>query len=545
MKCLQPVASRGVAAGLLARNRSGIVVIALLLALLAAACGTPARAPTSEPPSTATPTPFPAPTPNPTSVPIPGPPPTVLSAEASITDGNSLIARVQGSLDTPGHVFVEYWSDGVGRFRSRTIRSEGTRYTAHLVRLRANTEYGYQVFGDNLAGDISQGPSGSIVTGDLPDGLKKASFNVVGGTPTHDLTYLEFRQEDFLGLAAFDGQGHVVWYFAGPGEEQPYVMARKPNGNLVYIAGFEGGTTAKALVEINPLGEEVDRLVDECSPFGPIHHEVQILPDGRVMYLSRKILKPGYGNPPKPQEGDTLGIWDQARGENKIVWNIFDFISPADRTVPDSNRTLPGNPVWGGCDRDRTVQDWSHGNSAVMAPDGSVLVSLGHLDQIVSIAPDFQSIRWRLGGPGSDFTFPDPRDKFYHQHTAVPLPNGNILLFDNGNYRPTAEGGLYSRALELSLDLEKMTASKVWQFPEQPSLYSQCCSSVDRLENGNTLILFGNDIGDLCCRRFIIVEVDSDAVVQWEVVHRSPGKMNQFRIYPSDSIMGEVRLSGE
>ena len=249
--------------------------------------------------------------------------------------------------------------------------------------------------------------------------------------------------------------------------------------------------------------------------------------------------------PPQPQEGDTIGIWDQATGESEIVWNIFDFISPADRTVPDSNRTLPGNPVWGGCDRDRTVQDWSHANSAVVAPDGSVLVSLGHLDQIVSIAPDFQSIRWRLGGPGSDFTFPQPADKFYHQHTVVPLSDGNVILFDNGNFRPGEEGGQYSRALELSLDMKTMTASKVWEFPDQPSLYSQCCSSANRLDNGNTLILFGSSVGDICCRPFIIVEVDPEGVVVWEVVHKSPGKRNQYRIYPSDSIMGEVRISAE
>ena len=511
--------------------RSTTVAMALFMAVLVAACGNPAPAATPTSTAIATPTPTPIPL------------PVALSADSSILDGNSLIARIEGTLDSAGHVYVEYWSDGVGRFRSRTVSSDGTRYTVHVVRLRANTEYSYQVFGDNLAGVSSAGPAGSFVTGELPEALKQASFDVVGGTPTHDLTFLEFRQEGFLGFAAFDGEGHIVWYFPGPGEEQPYVMAQKPDGNIVYIAGFEGGTTAKALVEVDPLGEEVDRLVDVCSPFGPIHHEVQILPDGRVMYLSREVLRPGYGDPPKPQEGDTIGIWDQTTGENRIVWNIFDFISPADRTVPDSNRTLPGNPVWGGCERDRTVQDWSHGNSAVMADDGSVLVSLGHLDQVVLIAPDFQSVRWRLGGPGSDFIFPDPRDKFYHQHTATPLANGNILVFDNGNFRPGAEGGPYSRALELSLDMESMTASKVWEFPEQPGIYAQCCSSAQRLENGNTLVLFGNSPGDLCCRFYVIVEVDPDAVVVWEVVHRSPGKRNQHRIYPGDSIWGEVRIS--
>ena len=32
------------------------------------------------------------------------------------------------------------------------------------------------------------------------------------------------------------------------------------------------------------------------------------------------------------------------------------------------------------------------------------------------------------------------------------LPNGHVLLFDNGNFKPEEEGGQYSRALELGFD---------------------------------------------------------------------------------------------
>ena len=52
-------------------------------------------------------------------------------------------------------------------------------------------------------------------------------------------------------------------------------------------------------------------------------------------------------------------------------------------------------------------------------------------------------------------------------------------------------------------------------------------------------------VKELCCRPFIIVEVDPVDLVVWEVVHKAPGKRNQYRIYPGDSIMGEVRVSDE
>ena len=49
--------------------------------------------------------------------------------------------------------------------------------------------------------------------------------------------------------------------------------------------------------------------------------------------------------------------------------------------------------------------------------------------------------------------------------------------------------------------------------------------------------------GDICCRSFYIVEVDPEAKAVWEVEHTSPGKSYQYRVYPSDSVMGEVRIA--
>ena len=494
-----------------------------VLLLIATACGR------GTPPETPTPTPT--------------APPTPLSAEVRFQPDNSLIAWITGAVDAPGYVYAEYWNDEHGRFRSQLVQSNSADYTIHAVRLRADSTYRYQVFGANLAGETIPGPAGVFQTGPLPDALAAARFTVLGGKPTRPITFMDYRQSGFFGLAAFDGEGHVVWYYkASDGDgRQPEAMARKPNGNIVYVAGFQGGTTSMGLVEIDPMGREVDMLVGECSPFSPIHHEVQILPDGRIMYLSRDILWEGYGDPPHPQEGDTIGIWNQKTRGNEIVWNIFDHISPSDRTEPDSDRRLPGFPLWGGCDRDRSVQDWSHGNSAVTAPDGSIILSLRHLDQIVSISPDFRSIQWRLGGPGSDFTFPDPTDRFYEQHTAAQLENGNILLFDNGNDRPNEEGGQYSRPLELELDHTKKTARAVWQFRHNPPIFSVCCSSAERLPNGNTLVLYGSNFRP-DPRPFKIMEITPEAQVAWEVVHVSPGKQTQYRVYSADSVMGERQL---
>lgn len=472
----------------------------------------------------------------------PEPIPIPLSATAKVDDNNSLLVHISGEIDSPGYVYVEYWSNDTSKIRSKSYESSETTYTALATRLKQSTQYSYQVFGTNKDGAYVPGPTGVFTTARLPGGLVDAEFKVIQGEFSQDLIFMEFRQHEFVGLVAFDRTGDVVWYFEPPEGEQPYVMSQRPNGNIVYLAGYKGGTTALGIVEIDPSGSEIARHLDDCQGYGPIHHEIQILSDGNVMYLSRDILWSGISERPFPQEGDTIGIWNPVTGSAKVVWNIFDFISPIDRVEPISNYRLPGHPLWGGCERDKSVEDWSHGNSASMDPDGNIIVSLGHLNQIISISADYKSLNWRLGGPGSDFSFSSHRDRFYAQHTAFPLENGNILLFDNGNRRPESEGGQFSRAQELSLDMDNMRATTVWEYSHPAKLFSICCSSVERLENGHTLVMFGSDFADICCRIFVIVEVDQDGRVIWEVHHTSPGKPNQYRIYASNSVMGEYEI---
>ena len=119
----------------------------------------------------------------------------------------------------------------------------------------------------------------------------------MAGIPTHDLIYMEFRQKSYNGFGAIDPEGYIEWYYPALLGEEPYVMALRENDNIVYLAR-DKRAVAEGLTEINPLGEEQHRLEDICPPRGPIHHEVRLLSDGRVMYLSRDVLRPGFGNPP-------------------------------------------------------------------------------------------------------------------------------------------------------------------------------------------------------------------------------------------------------
>jgi hypothetical protein len=237
-------------------------------------------------------------------------------------------------------------------------------------------------------------------------------------------------------------------------------------------------------------------------------------------------------------------VWDRDQGTISTLASLFELLDPkVDRTpASDAKQGLH----WKGCDisystpSDDVVEDWTHANSMWVGQEGNILVSIRHLNQIISIAPDFKSIQWRLGGPGSGFSFPDPNDQFYHQHTVSQLPNGNILLCDNGNTCPPEEGGMYSRALELELDFTTMEARKVWEYRHSPDRFATCCFRAERLANGNTLVDFGvNPLDDVCCRTFTLVEVDNEGNAISVIEGSSPGIRFQYRAYALDSINGE------
>ena len=198
------------------------------------------------------------------------------------------------------------------------------------------------------------------------------------------------------------------------------------------------------------------------------------------------------------------------------------------------------------------VEEWTHSNSLQIAPTGEILQSIRHLDTVIAISSNFDRIAWRIGRFASDFAFSDPSDRFYHQHFIRMLPNGHLLLFDNGNGRPVAEGGLYSRGLELALDWNTMTARRVWEYRHRLAggnstyKYSNSQGAAIRLQNGNTLVLFGSDIdpATLVARNpqtFTLVEADvtpeAEAVAVLDM--KLPGEPIVYRVLPVETLFGE------
>ena len=465
--------------------------------------------------------------------------PRVLEHSASIRADNALIAEVEVRLSRPGRVFVEYENPRAGKFRT-ALSESGAKHLVPVLRLRADAAYSYAIGVQDADGSVHLGPRGEFRTGSLPSDLA-AMRTWASGRSSQPLILTDYNTGQNNYILFWDDAGEIVWHyahepvkgFAGP-EDSLRTIMQKPDSNLIYLNRF------CCITEITPLGEVVRQLL-AGEEAGIPHHDFALLDDGRILYLSDEKTvfddSANGGELETPAIADALRIWDAERGRVEQVWDSRDFWDIASADQRDLWKIYHG---W---------FRWTHINSVSVGPQGNFILSSRHRQQILSVAADFQAIEWQLGGPGSDYGFPNPSDRFYAQHQATQLPNGNILLFDNGARRPASEGGNYSRAIEIRLDDERRSAVKAWEHRPDPDIFSAIVSGTARLGNGNTLINFGTR-EDLDFMPLTVVEADPQGNELFRVETFQPDRVRSAERFPLrfraagdiGSIMGETML---
>lgn len=80
-------------------------------------------------------------------------------------------------------------------------------------------------------------------------------------------------------------------------------------------------------------------------------------------------------------------------------------------------------------------------------PDGNILMSVRNISTVVMIDRKTGNVYWKLGAP-----------PLSGQHAPYVLPNGHVLLFDNGPHRLDASLP-FSRVLEI----DPATKGIVWK----------------------------------------------------------------------------------
>ena len=120
-------------------------------------------------------------------------------------------------------------------------------------------------------------------------------------------------------------------------------------------------------------------------------------------------------------------------------------------------------------------KEWSHQNALNITPEGDLLVSYRQTSTVGIVDKASGQFRWKWG-PGD----------VYHQHHPTWLPNGRVMIFDNGSHR---RGASRSRIIEVDPETNEIG----WEYTGRPdiSFFSYNISSAERQPNGNTVICEG------------------------------------------------------
>ena len=304
----------------------------------------------------------------------------------------------------------------------------------------------------------------------------------------------------------FDNQGVIRWYMDMSEQGQiTYTPYRLKNGNWLYLNWVN-------LLEVDDLG----RTIREEQMWGNAgNHEIVEMPNGMLLMGGSK--KDSYvvnGGRKVPTRFDHALIWDRMTNRTAKEWDMRKYLKVDRQIFPADYGMDPAT-------------DWFHVNSiAASLRDNSVLVS-GRNQGVVKIGPD-DGLRWilaphvgwgRAGFDGKGLNTTDyllaavnPAGELYPgevqqgkvsaddfdwptgQHALNVLPNGNLLLFDNGLRRNFEAKPTYSRAVEYKINEAERTITQVWQYGKERGLemFSPITSDVDALPNGNRLITSGN-----------------------------------------------------
>ncbi|HMQ68919.1 MAG TPA: aryl-sulfate sulfotransferase [Ignavibacteria bacterium] len=206
-------------------------------------------------------------------------------------------------------------------------------------------------------------------------------------------------------------------------------------------------------------------------------HDMQLLDNGNYLLTSydpqpvdMSVIVPG-GNPNAIVTGFIIQELDPDRNV-VFQWRSWDHFQ-----ITDANHI----------DLTDSLIDYVHGNAVEPDDDGNIMMSCRHMSEITKISRATGDIIWRFGGINNEFTIFNDSVEFTYQHDIRRIANGNITMYDNGNFHTPN----FSRAVEYQLDETNKTATLVWQYINDPVIYGNATGSVQRLSNGNTVICWG------------------------------------------------------
>ena len=345
------------------------------------------------------------------------------------------------------------------------------------------------------------------VTPPLPDDFPTLSVEVSDpdamepGYTLLDCFHRASGDERPLYTMIVDNSGEVVWYTTECASD----MEQLKNGNIFYFAA--SGAIPAGAVEFDMLGT-ITLLLIMDDPGTKLHHDMIRTPMGTYVSLSRFGVEvadfpTSDVDPDAPTEltlvRDEPVVEFLPDGTLRDWWLLTQIIDPTRIGYDSLKDTSDG-------------KDWVHTNAVTYDPsDDSFIVSARHQDAVFKFSRATGDLVWILG-PHDNWSaefqrflldpIGTPFRTQFHQHAPMITGEGNLVLFDNGNYRASPFDGQpqvpdsenFSRAVEYEIDEEAMTVRQIWEYGEHIAepLFTPFIGDADwQPTHGNVVMTFG------------------------------------------------------
>jgi len=314
----------------------------------------------------------------------------------------------------------------------------------------------------------------------------------------------------------FDEEGEVRWYLDYAGHPQlgnlfyDVGLIRLRNGNFAFGDGNSG-----AIYEVNVFGDVLNSW--PFRGFG-FHHTLLEKPNGNFVVTVNDWSK--------PTREDVIIEIDRTSGEIANLWDLNLSLERERRALEVEGINLD--------------VDWFHANGLFYDIATDEIIVSGRFQCVVKLNSS-NEVKWILAphrgwttsGNGiqldqflltpldsdnQSITDPSVRDGAishtdfdwnWFQHSPQILPNGNLLLFDNGFARNYKTWPWYSRAVEYKIDEAAKTVQQVWSYgADRSEIFSSIVSSVRYHEDENTVLMSPGAAGFFGANFGKIIEVD-------------------------------------
>lgn len=280
---------------------------------------------------------------------------------------------------------------------------------------------------------------------------------------------------------AVDYLGDCRWFLT---KNFTFNLMRAENGNL--IIGSDRLMHPKyhmsGVSEMDMLGKiYTEYMIDGCY-----HHDQIELEDGNLIVLAQDFHSETIE--------DQAVLIDRKTGAELKRWDFKDVI-PQD--VGQAGHWYE--------------KDWFHNNAVWYDKKTHSLSFSGrHQDAIINLDFETGALNWILGDPENwpqelvDKYFFTPVgdgdfDWQYEQHACLITPNGDVMCFDNGNYRSKdpekriLNKDNFSRGVRYKINTDEMTIEQVWQFGKElgADFFSPYISNVEYYSEGHYMVHSG------------------------------------------------------